>query len=115
MNTLLQDLRFARRMLRRAPGFTAAAVAALALGIGLAFPLLALVDTGLARGFDPFGISGAERVLEADAAALPEHPLSAARWTDEVQTIARVQAEGLDTLLWVLGAAALLVVGIVCS
>ncbi|CAN5159236.1 hypothetical protein BH20GEM2_BH20GEM2_14210 [soil metagenome] len=115
MNTLLQDLRFARRTLRRAPLFTAAAVAALALGSGLAFPLLALVDTGLARGFDPFGVAGAEPLLEAVPVALPEHPLSAARWTDEVQTIARVQAEGLDTLLWILGAAALLVVGIVCS
>jgi predicted permease len=44
MNALLSDLRFSFRMLAKSPGFTAAAIAVLALGIGVNTAIFSLVD-----------------------------------------------------------------------
>jgi hypothetical protein len=49
MDTLLQDLRFGWRLLRRTPGFTVAAVAALALGIGVTAAVFTLLDRVVLR------------------------------------------------------------------
>lgn len=49
MDTLLQDIRFGWRLLRRNPGFTAAAVLAVALGVGATTAVFSLLDRVVLR------------------------------------------------------------------
>src|SRR5688572_25945777 len=57
---MLQDLRFAFRLLRRSPGFAVAAILTLTLGIGATTAIFTLVDAVLLR---PLDLGAPDRVV----------------------------------------------------
>ena len=60
MRTILTDLRYALRMLRRAPGFTAVAIVTLGLGIGAATAIFSIISAVIVR---PLTYREPERVV----------------------------------------------------
>jgi len=72
METLLQDLRYSLRMLRKSPGFTLASITILALGIGMNTAIFSLIDTILFR-FLPIANPQELFVLKWSAHQLPKN------------------------------------------
>jgi len=94
MTTLLQDVRFAARVLMRNPGFTALAVIALALGIGANSAIFSLLD---AVAFKPLPFGKPQelvRLWEALPGDLHNSvsPLNFQDWRDQNHTFASMAA-----------------------
>jgi predicted permease len=82
MNKLFQDVRYALRQLRRAPGFTLTAVLTLALSVGVATAVFCVIDAVILR---PLPFANPEKIVfvEATARAGYNQPASWASYRDE--------------------------------
>jgi putative ABC transport system permease protein len=112
ISSLWQDLRYALRGLRKSPGFAAAAIATLALGIGGNVGVFSIVDRVVLRAL-PF--PHADRLVRlhdtvlAPGGQVYRSNVLPARWTAVAQSahaFDRVTAQRAENLTWIGGEAA---------
>ncbi|MGH9822974.1 MAG: ABC transporter permease, partial [Blastocatellia bacterium] len=96
---LLQDLRYAVRTFARRPGFAAAAIITLALGIGANTAMFSVVDSVLLRSL-PYKDAGRLAMVFETEPELPHAPVSTSDyldWKDTNQAFESVSAGTVDT------------------
>jgi len=91
VSTLMQDLRFGARMLKRRPGFTAAAVLTIGLGIGATTAIFAVVYGVLLRPL-PYPEPGRLAYISADAWRIFSSGREYLAWKDRSQTLSEIAA-----------------------
>jgi predicted permease len=97
MRSLLQDLRYGLRLLGKAPGFTAAMIVTLTLGIGANTAIFSYVDATWLR---PLPVSGADRLVRiftSEHDATGDHPLGPSSYVDYLDL--RTQATAFDGVI----------------
>jgi putative ABC transport system permease protein len=94
MQTLLQDLRFSVRTLRKSPGFALTAILTLALGIGSVTSVFSVVNSVLLK---PFAFPHADRLVvlretahELNDAPYPDNYKHYLNWKANSKTLADV-------------------------
>ena len=90
MNTVWQDLRYAVRRLAKSPGFTAAAVLTLAIGIGINTALFSNMDAVVLH---PLAVPQLDRVVTVGEQEEP-NPATICRWRSRTTRIGCVRATG---------------------
>ncbi len=81
METVVQDLRFALRQLRKNPGFALTAILILALGIGASVAIFAFVDAALVKPL-PYADPTRLVAVNESTAAFSQNPISYANYVD---------------------------------
>ena len=108
MGTLLNDLRYGARLLLRAPGFTAVAVAALAIGIGANTAIFSVVNTLLIQ---PLPYADADRLTMVWEHNIPRDrknnvisPGNFIHWRELNQSFVEMAAVGTTSKATLIGA-----------
>ena len=94
LETLVQDMRFGARMLRKSPGFTAVAVLTLALGIGANTTIFSVVNAALLRSL-PYAHAEQLVMIYESSHRVGQHSPSYPDfldWRDESRTFAKMAA-----------------------